>query len=647
MSFFSGAALPDWSASRGSRSGTASPLPLWWRPSWGSVWSISPIEALLEKVTSTMQEKSFVTRRLAKATISQFRQFCDRTGHRPSREMYVALGHAASTLAQCATGEAERVVYVSSLDPGVGKTQLCIEFLRALLGKLTLSHVSAIVCVARLTEVQSYVKRLGLSARQFAVYTGEKGLNASGWWDREQARILFTTQAMISLRCRGGSFEAVEDFHYQGKPRQVRIWDESILPGRPLTLCRDDIAFLFRPLRSAYPKLTNDIEQVFSDLKCVEDRGAFEMPDLEGRHGVSGSEVQALLGNHTRHQQDAASTLWLLFGKRVCVRREGNSNVALDYVETLPPDLTPIVAFDASARVRDTYRQWEEFRGSIRRLETAAKTYSNLTVKLLPRGGGKDSWRREGPELAAVIASTLDSVEGEALVVHHLKETIGIDTEAEVRSRMRTPNERVHFVTWGRHDATNDFAHVSTVVLAGSLFYPDSHREALGRLCAAIPPSNGPYPDEQMQAITSGETRNLILQALCRASVRYCEDGDCRPCTAYVIAAPKHRVHAELPVIFPGCNVELWEAPRRLRGKRLKAYDYVRSRLTGLDDGVILFREIQDAIGMADAANFSNRIRGHAAFATAMANLGLHIVHDGKQARGYALVDGQAIRNAA
>ena len=80
------------------------------------------------------------------------------------------------------------------------------------------------------------------------------------------------------------------------------------------------------------------------------------------------------------------------------------------------------------------------------------------------------------------------------LVVHHKKEGIDRDIEEEVRALL-PPTARVHFLTWGAHDATNEFAAVPNIVLAGTLFLRASQYEALGRLASGHPSSRGRFDD--------------------------------------------------------------------------------------------------------------------------------------------------------
>src|SRR5262249_52393726 len=145
-----------------------------------------------------------------------------------------------------------------------------------------------------------------------------------------------------------------------------------------------------------------------------------------------------------------------------------------------------------------------------------------LAIHVWQRGGGKSSFRRDGRLLVEGIASTIMSRPDEDWLVVYHKSGIDRDFVEEVRTQLPVFGPTVHFLHWGVHDATNLFGHVPNVILAGTLFFPASHYEALGRLASAYPSSRGRYDEERIRHVTLGEHRHMILQALCRGAVRKC-----------------------------------------------------------------------------------------------------------------------------
>jgi hypothetical protein len=82
---------------------------------------------------------------LAELTILALQTTFTEIGHCPTPAMWEALRAVADTLDDMANKTAAPVVYVSSLDPGVGKTTTVIHFLRALLESSAHRDVSALV----------------------------------------------------------------------------------------------------------------------------------------------------------------------------------------------------------------------------------------------------------------------------------------------------------------------------------------------------------------------------------------------------------------------------------------------------------------------------------------------------------------------
>ncbi len=582
---------------------------------------------------------------LARKTLEDLRQFLmEHTDHRPSQEMWLALADLADTLEKMADGRCEAQFYLSSLDPGVGKTQTISRFVRVLMASTEdrHRHVGAIICVSRLSEIWSLVSDMDLDEDEYSVLSSDRELNQLGCGLPQQGRVLFTTQQMVESRCKDtASFVGAEEFLYQGRPRAVRIWDESILPGQTITINRDDLAFLFRPLRGVYPALTATIENLFSDLKDVQDGRSFTMPDFAEDHGVDVNEVLRVLdGTSTGVQAGTASALWFLSGKVVAVRTEGfKGNTVIDYKETLPHDLAPVVVLDASGRVRATYREWEDRRGGLVRLRTAEKAYDNLTIHCWRTAGSKSAFRRQGMDLVEGIVAAINSKPHEQWLVVHHKATRDYDVEATVRDLVNADVDKgkIHFLPWGQHHATNEFSHVRNVILAGTLFYRTSQYEALGRLSGAMRAEDGVYGKDARKRLELGEHAHLVLQALCRGAVRVCRGGRCAPCDAYIIAHASSGIEQALPSIFPGCSVVPWQPVRQvLMGKLKDALEHIEGQFTVHgDDHFVPFAEVKTAIGVKDASNFRKNIRQHPDFQAALAERMIFEDGQGKRAAGF------------
>jgi hypothetical protein len=555
--------------------------------------------------------------------------------------MWEALSAVARTMETMANGSCTPAIYLSSLDPGVGKTATVVEFIRTLLTSTAHRDVAVLVCVARKEQIQSIVREAGLDRESFAVFTADDTLNGLGSCNKNRARVLFTTHSMIEARSAGRSFVHVEEFHYLDEVRAVRVWDEAILPGQTLTLSRDDLGLLLKPLRGLHPGLASAIDDLFVRVGGMDDRSTIPIPDLAAQHDLGLHEALRLIGDGRADQVMAAEALWLLFGKTVTVRRDGKyGNTMLDYRDTLPQDIMPLLVLDASVRVRATYQLWQERRGHVVTLPTAAKSYGNHTIHLWNRGGGKSAFRQHIDVLAGgVAAAILSKPDEEWLVVHHRTEA-GFDVEATVRSLIPA-SAKVNFLHWGVHDATNRFAEVPNVILAGTLFYRPSHYEALGRLASGLPSNVGTLSPEDAEQIVLGEHRHLILQALCRGAVRRCVNGGCPRTNTYIVASSRTGIARSLPGIFPGASIVPWKpVSKALNGKVAEAAAYLLERFESDPIALVTFGEVTSHIGWRSGRDFRRRIRQHNDFVDVLDEHGIEEWGAGRYPRGFRRIPG-------
>ena len=143
--------------------------------------------------------------------------------------------------------------------------------------------------------------------------------------------------------------------------------------------------------------LGDALDRLQDRLKAAPDKAQIILPDLATTYGVSLSD--AVNAVYADGQKNIVEALWGLFGRIVGVRRDDptdNGNTLLEYVETLSPDIAPLLVLDASARVRETYRLWSQHRGGLVSLPSAKKDYSPLTVHVWNAGGGKRTfWKNK------------------------------------------------------------------------------------------------------------------------------------------------------------------------------------------------------------------------------------------------------------
>ncbi|MBF9235012.1 hypothetical protein [Microvirga alba] len=571
---------------------------------------------------------------LGQRTLNGLKATFDRYGLSPTSEMWTNLRAAIQVMADMAQGSCASAYYVSSLDPGVGKTTAMIHFVRELVQSEDHKSVSALICLGRLEQIGTIVREIGLQDQDFAVLTGKDNvqLNTLGCGCPEEGRVLFTTHAMVESRCAGKPFSEVKALQFRGHVRQVRIWDEAILPGRPIALRRDSLASLLSVLRSAYPEFTEALEAFFVQFHGLSDKTLINVPSLDVTYDAQLHEVSKLLAHHPEELRKAVEDLWFLMGGMAIVRVDGHAGPTLvDYRQTLPDGLKPILALDASARVRATYDLWEKERGDLVRLPSAIKRYGNLTINVWDQGGGKSAYKNTGDVIVkGVLNAIAMKPHEEWLIVYHKHKPGRLNLPLEV-SKGLPPDHKVSFLNWGAHDGTNEFKNVPNVILAGTLFPPLSHYEGLTRLSSGLSASKGLLNPDMVKAVTLGEHGHMILQALCRSSVRQNRNGECPPVTAYLIASEYSGIKGLLPELFPEAQIVSWmPVKKQAQGKVADAVSFVCDWFEANPDGALAYKDVRRAIGIKDASNFRTYIREHKKFRGALEELGLEEWGTGK-----------------
>src|SRR5262249_14901119 len=154
---------------------------------------------------------------------------------------------------------------------------------------------------------------------------------------------------------------------------------------------------LIKPVSFHSADLASSLGHLFADLLTMKDGAQFTVPNLVAACGLDLNDLEGIFnGDYPADLKVAANALWFLCDKTVTVIQvKTHVNAILDYRETFPADLVPLLVLDASSRrgVRETYSLWDAERGNIKRLAEAPKDYSPLTVHHWPTSGGKTAFK--------------------------------------------------------------------------------------------------------------------------------------------------------------------------------------------------------------------------------------------------------------
>lgn len=525
---------------------------------------------------------------LAERTIEAVKLFfADGDKSNPSPDHYAGMEEIAKVVQAMAEGDdcLGRDFLISSLPTGIGKTTTIREAIRQIVRTPEYDDVGVIVFLSRVEEIEKLIAGVGLGEAEFATIVSENNEDKvpRGNLQPDRARVLFTTQQMLTAYLKGKDcFADIDIFHFGGKPRQVRIWDEAILPTNSLILSQWDISNLWKGLSGGgHRELVEELQNLFGALEGTGDKAVFDMPDI-ARFGVRPDEARSLFeGDRDRK---AVETLWKLSGRTVRVRDDNKGNVILDYEDAFPDDLGPLLVCDASGHLRQTYRFWHDDRKGVRFLHSPGKRYAGLTIHHWNRGSGKDQFKSKNKgrwEIYDGVVATIRSIpkDEKILIIHFKQDASTADIERELRKLLEW-DTRLRFCTWGKHTATNEFVDCRHVILVSVLQYGTPHYEALARGAKKLRTEDDLNQSDYVKT-RLGEITHNVFQAACRGAVRKAEGDSCPPdCHLYVIYSARSLPRDMLTGIFPEARVEDWRPVYKLKGRKLKLAGYLRRQAT-------------------------------------------------------------------
>ena len=501
--------------------------------------------------------------------------------HRPSSDQLVALKAIQDCMTDMMSGEAGRIYYLSSLDPGIGKTSAIVTWIKAYLDAYGDDCPQGIlICVDRLSEIRRYVEDCDLPQSSFAVVAGkaETYLNALGLGHAEvsKALVLITTKEQIRRRSQGVNMDDQCLFHFKGKPRAIKVWDESLSVGKDIVINPYDFGRLYTPLALVSEELVSILQVTMQSITTCPAGSLFTMPVLpELPHDFF--EVAKWRNSSDR---ELLEILWRISGQVVSIRKDRGTQLIIDCVQSIPHDFPPCMILDASGRIKGTYRIQQQKLENLKYLPYSNKSYRNLSIDVWRRAGGRGilkDLKTIVPELVKVI----NARPGEEFLFllyqdqeHSLKDALSKNLSAETMGRLK-------YCTWGQHTATNDFCEIPNIIALSAYQYPDASYDAITRAAGLMTSEKGVFPTQaEINMVKRGEVSSDFLQGVTRGKPRKSEGDTCPPCRLWLIAHPKTGLEKELPTIFPDCSVGEWKTQGyTLTRKQQTAIDLIKEQL--------------------------------------------------------------------
>lgn len=590
---------------------------------------------------------------LALDTLSDLKTFFDTKGHRPSDDQWKALTSLVECMERITTGRTDRKVFLSSLDPGIGKTSCLRAFVRSVLRNPRFDATGILICINSYREMEAFIASLvDEFPGRIGTWIAEKKDLTSPETIRDEkldglllhkvlphksiAQVLVTTHERITIEMRSkGSFELADGLYFRsvssphGQPRVLRVWDEAWSPSLPITINAWKAFKVLDYFADDYPGLASTLRTIFSRVQDASDGDSIVMPNYVEQYRF---DRQSFLEVGPEGDRDLLEFLFTVSGKPVSIKQDGKrGGTVLTFKDVMPTNIAPLVVLDASGRVRVFYDDLKE-RGVVHVLKTAAKNYEPLKIHHWNKGGGKQAFRdpKQCALLVEGIAKAIATKPDEAWLVVHHKEGKGVpDLPTLIRrcvDELCVGDVRpvVRFVSWGMHRSSNSFVNISNVVLAGLLTLPPSAYEAGKRIGLGLRPKWGRVSGDELKEFQIGEYASDILQALCRSSVRRSDGEKCGGCNAYLICKGSDLVKV-LSDVFPGIpEVAKWQ-PVVLKLSKLqrRVFEHVAAWASGARRGDrIRFRDVQKALGLTDPSHFA-RDRSSAALVSALIGIGV------------------------
>jgi len=523
--------------------------------------------------------------------------------HRPSAEQWDAILDLLDCLERAADKALNpHALYVSAIPAGTGKSASLVAFAKALMDAPHYARTGMVITCNRVSEVRDIAKALSAYRSKLCIIVGKANVEVLAMGDRQAAdgaQVVISTQAALKETLRTAlSFDHARRFYYLGKRRDVVCRDEALSFNRPVVLDASVVVGLAKAIgrqsAEAAPAL---LEWAAQTLRAP--TGKCEVPDFTAM-GVDFHQLE----NDASDRDDLAMNaraLGIISGGTGWVMRNGNGSSLVSHVPEIPASMMPVIVTDASAAVGVHHASYEQMARTMHiiRLKEAAKTYHNMTIRLVNTAASRSTYRDKdspkGKELIEMAVRYIRSVAPENVLVIGYKSWMtmkGVEErtiEAAIVARL-TPEEqdRVKHLAYGNHTATNAYKATRRVLLMGLNFVPPSASyaasgAALNKPMRTSDPADHPS-EEEVEDMRVGMLRDATLQAILRGHARKSTDGYCG---VMEVVIPQSRQtglsDADYRGMFPGVvlvNDRLLMPAKPLRGK-LKALSDIVSRRLG------------------------------------------------------------------
>ncbi len=481
--------------------------------------------------------------------------------HNPSVAERLGLLDLSKAMEAAAKGYSIDPVQLSSLPCGTGKTTIIKFMLLELLASDL--NVGAVICLSRNASVIGLAKEIEKDSEELfkyvAVYISDPKMSKHGSYERSVAHhapVVITTQQHVT-----GSYKNKDTvFNYAGEPRQVKIWDEWFNLGEVSELSVSDIYSVASTLPLEVidnEGLRKDIHKLIETLQVSKDDAEIEVFDF-ARY-LSLIDKQSYLNSISDDQKRVkAETLWNISNKIVKCATTNQGTVCLQYEQTIPEKLLPIIITDASGQCRHIYKLMKKYKYKVCNRYSAKRNDMNITFHVWNIAGGRNKFKihNEVHKRAEAYSKVLLEDNSEALTFHF--KTINENQRDELNfvkilKDYTGEKDNHHYLQYGYHTSTNQYNNIRKLLMFGNLYPTNSFAKG-----SALLHSDEKATKEEIELTKIGEFLHDFMQSVYRGNARNSSFGKSGECDVYLMVS-HHQVYLKaIQKLFPTANFVNW-----------------------------------------------------------------------------------------
>lgn len=510
--------------------------------------------------------------------------------------------------------------FAYALPCGAGKTQCVIAWIAAAteLG-LGLSVAVSASQIAALFKIKQDLIEAGVPPVNIGL-RHSKGKNAAepDTGDEDRPIMLVSHE-----RIRRGAGVAPAVCMHRGAPRDLLIWDESLMVAEATALSWPEVDTSIRLVtRLLLPSssLRAWLQRSSCDVQREMDaQGAGAMPSvLTLSDGLRLDEAQQELHQLGRYGTrlrrgaiEAAGAYIRLAQQPVSVALTGNGlsgEGLIHFAVAVDPELANIAILDASFPIRTLAQGGGIEDGTTPAMRTC-KTYERVTVQQVNASTGKttlESDPKKKEALADQIAEVVGSVPPDESVLiftfkddskQSMREVLasklviaGVDLKERLNGALR-----IEWLTWGSETSWSEYSHCQHVILAGVL--RRNPLELAASMAARHEDLRYRVTRQHLQDVQMSEMAHCVLQAMNRGTCRNVDEAGLAHAMTLTIFANADGLKEALADSLPGVQWDMEEARKSKSCTRQTAFA-VRDYLRGLspEETKLSIRAIKKAV---------------------------------------------------